>query len=117
VVFTARALPAVGPVNFSVVNEEIVLRTGTGSKLDAAVANAVVAFEADEFDVERREGWSVVVVGEARVVTDPDYIALLDALGLQCWLVGDRANYVAITPALVSGRVLVPAEAATPSTS
>ena len=110
IVFTARALPAVAPVNYAMVDGEIVVRTGAGSKLDAAVANSVVAFEADQIDVDRREGWSVVVVGQARVITDPDRIALLDALDLQCWLVGDRSNYVAVRPELVSGRVLVPAE-------
>jgi len=115
VVFTAHALPAVAPVNFAVVNDEIVLRTGTGSKLDAAIANSVVAFEADQFDVEHRRGWSVVVVGQARVVTDAAEVALLDELGLHCWLVGDRANYVAVHPELVSGRVLVPAEPALPA--
>jgi hypothetical protein len=115
VVFSARALPAVAPVNFAVVDDEIVLRTGAGSKLDAAVANSVVAFEADQFDLERRDGWSVVVVGQARVVTDEDQIALLDALGLQCWLVGDRANYVAVPPELISGRVLVPVDLAVPT--
>lgn len=115
VVFTARALPAVAPVNFAVVDDEIVLRTGVGSKLDAAVANSVVAFEADHFDVERRDGWSVVVVGQARVVTDAEQIALLDELGLQCWLVGDRANYIGVRPELVSGRVLVPADPALPA--
>jgi hypothetical protein len=109
IVFTARALPAIAPVNYAVVDGEIVVRTGAGSKLDAAVANSVVAFEADQLDVDRREGWSVVVVGQARVVTDPEHIALLDELNLQCWLVGDRSNYVAIRPQLVSGRVLVPA--------
>jgi hypothetical protein len=115
VVFSARALPAVAPVNFAVVDDEIVLRTGAGSKLDAAVANSVVAFEADQFDLERRDGWSVVVVGQARVVTDEDQIALLDELGLQCWLVGDRANYVAVRPELISGRVLVPVDLAVPT--
>ena len=84
-------------------------------KLDAAVANSVVAFEADQIDVDRRDGWSVVVVGQARVIDDPERIALLDALDLQCWLVGDRSNYVAVRPELVSGRVLVPAELSVPA--
>lgn len=110
IVFTARALPAVAPVNFAVVDGEIVLRTAPGSKLDAAVANSVVAFEADQFNLARRGGWSVVVVGRAYVITEPERIALLDELDLQCWLAGDRSNYVAVRPEMVSGRVLVPAE-------
>lgn len=110
IVFTARALPAVAPVNFAVVGGTVVLRTARGSKLDAAVAHSVVAFEADRIDVDRRAGWSVVVVGRADVVTDPDEIAMLDELDLQSWLVGELSHYLTVRPELVSGRVLVPAE-------
>ncbi|MEV0831043.1 pyridoxamine 5'-phosphate oxidase family protein [Nonomuraea rubra] len=64
--FTDRALPAVQPVAFHLDGERIVIRTGIGSKLAAATRNAVVAFEADEFDPEERTGWSVTVIGHAR---------------------------------------------------
>ena len=48
VIFTERALPAVRLVNFILNGDEIVIRTGEGSKLLAAVRHTVVAFEADE---------------------------------------------------------------------
>jgi nitroimidazol reductase NimA-like FMN-containing flavoprotein (pyridoxamine 5'-phosphate oxidase superfamily) len=38
------------PVNFCLDAERIVLRTGEGTKLDAASRNAVVSFEVDEID-------------------------------------------------------------------
>ena len=44
------ALPSVLPVNFRFDGRQILIRTGVGTKLDAAVANAVVAFEVDEID-------------------------------------------------------------------
>jgi nitroimidazol reductase NimA-like FMN-containing flavoprotein (pyridoxamine 5'-phosphate oxidase superfamily) len=47
---TSRSLPAVLPVNIFLDGERILVRTGVGSKLDAATQNAVVAFEMDDFD-------------------------------------------------------------------
>ena len=49
-VFTDQALPAALPVNFALLDGEIVFRTATGSKLAAALAKAVVAFQADDID-------------------------------------------------------------------
>jgi RimJ/RimL family protein N-acetyltransferase len=48
IVFTDRALPAITPVNFAVLdNDDVVIRTGVGSRLAAATNEAIVAFEAD----------------------------------------------------------------------
>ena len=65
------ALPAVLPVNFTLVDDAIVLRTAAGSKLDAALANSVVAFEVDSIDPMYHTGWSVLVQGVASEVVDP----------------------------------------------
>ena len=46
-VFTESALPAVHPVNFAVADTALIIRTGPGAKLDAAMRGDVVAFEAD----------------------------------------------------------------------
>ncbi|PRX04653.1 UNVERIFIED_ORG: nitroimidazol reductase NimA-like FMN-containing flavoprotein (pyridoxamine 5'-phosphate oxidase superfamily) [Actinomadura viridilutea] len=110
IVFTDRALPAVQPVNFALVDGDVVIRTSVGSKLAAAVRNAVVAFEADDFDVESRTGWSVVVVGQARVVTEPDELEKLRRLPLRPWAPGEREHFVRITPRIFSGR-RIPASA------
>ncbi|MFB4294632.1 pyridoxamine 5'-phosphate oxidase family protein [Nonomuraea sp. ATR24] len=104
IVFTDRALPAVQPVTFLLHGESIVIRTGSGSKLAAATRNAVVAFEADEFDAEARTGWSVTVVGHARAVTDPGEIAQLAALPLTPWAPGNRDHYIVVEAEQLSGR-------------
>jgi nitroimidazol reductase NimA-like FMN-containing flavoprotein (pyridoxamine 5'-phosphate oxidase superfamily) len=104
IVFTDRALPAVQPVSFAVSGGDIVIRTAPGSKLAAAARNAVVAFEADEFDPVAGTGWSVVVTGEARVVSEAGELERLRALPLPVWVPGDRGHYLAITAELVSGR-------------
>src|SRR5581483_11402089 len=56
VIFTARALPDVVRVNFVLHEGMIVVPTTGGSKLFAAVRNAVVAFEVDDFDTESQLG-------------------------------------------------------------
>jgi uncharacterized protein len=104
IVFTQRALPAVQPVNFTVDDGDVVIRTGEGSKLAAATRNAIVAFEVDDFDVDSRTGWSVVVVGPARVVSDPEETARLKELPLRPWAPGQRENFIRIRPTLISGR-------------
>ena len=49
------------PVNYAVLDGDIVIRTGSGTKLDAALTGAVVAFEIDSVDPIYHEGWSVMV--------------------------------------------------------
>jgi Pyridoxamine 5'-phosphate oxidase len=60
------ALPAILPVNFVLLREQIIVRTVPGTKLDAAAAQAVVAFEVDSYDPGGKWGWSVLVLGLAR---------------------------------------------------
>ncbi|GAA2319221.1 pyridoxamine 5'-phosphate oxidase family protein [Nonomuraea roseoviolacea subsp. roseoviolacea] len=104
IVFTDRALPAVQPVNFHLDGRTIVIRTSTGSKLAAATRRAVVAFEADEFDHERRTGWSVTAVGQAREVSDPAEIDRLAALPMTTWAPGSRDHYIVVEAEHISGR-------------
>lgn len=113
VVVTDRALPAAFPVNFSLLDEDIVFMTTTGSKLEAAEGEEVMAFEADEIDPVLHGGWSVLVQGLASVVTDPDELTQVRALGLEPWAPGGHFQFVRIRAELVSGRRLLPRAALT----
>jgi anti-anti-sigma factor len=95
---------AVFPVNYSVVSDEILFFTGEGTKLRAATANARVTFEVDHVDPVAETGWSVLVVGFTREVTEPDVVAGARASGLRPWAHGDRSHLVALTTEVVSGR-------------
>ncbi|MDN3357494.1 pyridoxamine 5'-phosphate oxidase family protein [Actinomadura sp. DC4] len=106
IVFTDRALPAIQPVNFTMADGDVVILTSAGSKLAAAARNAVVAFEIDQFDQNLTTGWSVVVVGHTRVVTEASELEQLHALPLNPWTPGEPAHYIAITPELIHGRRL-----------
>ena len=104
VIFTARALPDVVLVNFVLHERMIVVSTTRGSKLFAAVRNAVVAFEVDDFDTETWTGWSVTVVGRARLVCAGDELAKLSALGARSQQPERWEQFVVISAGLVNGR-------------
>ena len=109
--FTAQGgLPVILPVNFVVDGETIAFRSGRGPKLVAAARREIVAFEADQIDADCRTGWSVVVIGQASLVTNAAQRRRLDALGLRPWVAGPRDEYVVITPRNVAGRYVRPSQ-------
>jgi hypothetical protein len=108
VAVTSGALPTVLPVNFRFDGRQILFRTGVGTKLDAATDNAVVAFEVDEIDPVAHTGWSVVVTGVARELTDARQLAEAQGPPLARWAPGADHRVVAISTDLVSGRRIVP---------
>jgi nitroimidazol reductase NimA-like FMN-containing flavoprotein (pyridoxamine 5'-phosphate oxidase superfamily) len=97
------ALPVVLPVNYVVDSGRIIIRTGFGSKLSAALRNAVVCFEVDCIDPATETGWSVLVTGTARELQGAE-AAHAATLRLRPWSpqVGD--HLVAIGIELISGR-------------
>lgn len=104
IVFTDRALPAIQPVNFIIADGDVVILTSAGSKLAAAARNAVVAFEIDQFDQKIQSGWSVVVIGHARVVAEDGELNRLRALPLKPWSAEEPVHFIAISTEMISGR-------------
>jgi uncharacterized protein len=96
------ALPVILPVNYSIVDGDIVFRTGTGLKLKAALDHTIVAFEVDHADMELHEGWSVLVVGVAEEVTAA--ADCFDTTVPASWVGGERSRLIRIRPELMSGR-------------
>lgn len=105
-VFTTDGLPAIQPVNFVLEGERILFRTREGLKLVAIRAGTVVAFEVDEIDASTGAGWSVTVVGEARILDGSEAARFLDGV-ITTWAGGDRDEVVAISTPLVTGRRLI----------
>lgn len=106
VVLSISALPAAVPVNYRVIGNEVVFRTAAGGKLQAALDHAVVAFEIDEHDTGSRTGWSVLVVGAARAITDPAELARVQTAGIDSWVPDLPDVYVAVEVDRISGRRL-----------
>ncbi|QGV77370.1 pyridoxamine 5'-phosphate oxidase family protein [Streptomyces ficellus] len=119
IVFSQQALPAVRPVNHLMDGEDIVVRLHDGASLASIVAptdatGVVVAYEADVIDPVTHLGWSVVVTGYARLVTDERDLARY-AAALRPWAQHDAMNAaLRIRPDLVTGSRLI-AEPAHPA--
>ena len=113
VVVSEHALPVAFPVNFAILDGDILFRTSTGSKLGAAVHKAVLAFQADSIDADLRSGWTVLVQGWGSLITRPDELLRAGALELHSWTPGTGGHLVRIHSEMVSGRRLLGASAAT----
>jgi nitroimidazol reductase NimA-like FMN-containing flavoprotein (pyridoxamine 5'-phosphate oxidase superfamily) len=103
---TMGGVPAIFPVNYTVIDGAIVFRTAPGAKLSAATADNVVAFEVDHHERHGRIGWSVLVVGRCEVVHDLEVTFEVLQAGLEPW-VENRTELVRIKPEFISGRRIV----------
>ena len=104
---TIKAVPAIFPVHYRLVDGRIVFRTGEGTDLHAASANSVVAFEVDDVEPSWAEGWSVLVVGVAREMRDDMAIASALDQAPNLWDAGVGSHVLSILPSFVSGRHFV----------
>ena len=79
------ALPAIRSVRFGLALGGIVFRVGPESRLRRATSNQVIAFHADNGDLEYRPRWAVNVQGICREVGSPEQIEELRDLDLLPW--------------------------------
>jgi hypothetical protein len=93
------------PVNYSVIDGTIAFRTAPGSAIAAAVGPNV-AFQVDHVDEALSQGWSVLVQGSVRAVTDPDVRRRFDALAhSRPWAGGEERDlWVRVEQDRISGR-------------
>jgi nitroimidazol reductase NimA-like FMN-containing flavoprotein (pyridoxamine 5'-phosphate oxidase superfamily) len=112
-VFTDQALPAIRPLNHLVEGESIVVRTAAGATITTVAGRngVVVAYEADELDTARQVGWSVVIVGTARLLDDEAAAERYRSL-LRPWLSGPRDEVITIAADIVTGYRMVPGDPA-----
>lgn len=103
--YLARAAtPDVVPVNYALTDGKVLIRSGSGPKLQAAQRRDLVAFEVDEIDEHSHSGWSVVITGRLSVVP-------VDELGASQqpspWANGPRRYLMRLDPRRVTGRRLL----------
>ncbi len=67
------ALPAIFPVHYELVDDDIVFRAPIDAPGPGALDGAVIAFEADQFDPDESGGWSVLVVGRGEADGQPGF--------------------------------------------
>jgi transcriptional regulator with XRE-family HTH domain len=103
-VFLAEQGPVALPVNFRLVDGDVVFRTRAEGAL-AAAAGKTVGFEADRIDEAMSEGWSVLITGRARLVDEPAELEKVIGLGdIEPWPGGRREALMRIETATISGR-------------
>ena len=110
-----KGRPHVIPLNYAAdENGIIVFRTAEFTTATQASLSKV-AFEVDEVDLEQQNGWSVVVHGYGRDITDAIDLESqrLRQLPVLPWAPGERDQWFKITPEEITGRRL--ARAASPS--
>jgi nitroimidazol reductase NimA-like FMN-containing flavoprotein (pyridoxamine 5'-phosphate oxidase superfamily) len=107
VAVTTPSGPHIVPVNYSVVDDAVVMRTLPYSLLATHGRGAVVAFEVDHVDHEHQRGWSVVARGTAEMVDDPDLLAHIEAtLPPRPWAAGNRNLVLRLVWDELTGRKL-----------
>jgi nitroimidazol reductase NimA-like FMN-containing flavoprotein (pyridoxamine 5'-phosphate oxidase superfamily) len=104
VVFTAAALPSVVPVCYLRDGDSVLMATSADARLARAATGGLLAFEVDSVDPRTRTGWSVIVMGVAEVVHDPDE---RNRAGTIPWAEGRDDMLIRIPLSRVTGRRLV----------
>jgi nitroimidazol reductase NimA-like FMN-containing flavoprotein (pyridoxamine 5'-phosphate oxidase superfamily) len=102
--------PAILPVNYAMLDDDVVFLTDPGSKLSAALMRVQVAFEVDELIEATHAGWSVLVTGYVEQVEDRETLDRIAALELESWVAEGRDYVVRIRTRTTTGRRLPASE-------
>lgn len=102
-VFTTARGPEAVPVNYRIMDGDVVFRVAADSALASVSDMAPVSFEVDHVDEAMSAAWSVLVTGRVRRV-NPDEFRQLEDLGIEPWAGGQRSVYLRIEQRDVSGR-------------
>ncbi|HEV7196126.1 MAG TPA: pyridoxamine 5'-phosphate oxidase family protein [Pedococcus sp.] len=96
------------PVNHTVQGLNIYFRTQGGSKIEAAVNGDRVSFEADSYDQQTKDAWSVLVHGNAEVVDDPEDLRRLEPIAREPWVPRDSSEmtWIRVRSTAITGRAL-----------
>jgi nitroimidazol reductase NimA-like FMN-containing flavoprotein (pyridoxamine 5'-phosphate oxidase superfamily) len=102
-VFNTDRGPEAVPVNYRLLDGDVVFRVAADTSLAAVADMELVSFEVDHVDEAMSSGWSVLVTGPVRRVS-PDEFRRLEDLGIEPWAGGQRSVYLRIDLRDVSGR-------------
>jgi hypothetical protein len=105
VAIVVNGRPQIFPVNYGLRGKVLVFRTASGTKL-AYAPETPVAFEIDQYNPSKRAGWSVMVQGIARDVTESGDDFSWVARGVEAYPAapGTKVHRIAIDPITITGR-------------
>ena len=97
--------PRIVPLNYAMSDDAIVFRTMPYSELGTYGWDTDLAFEIDHLDYEKHQGWSVVAIGRASMVEDPDELRAIRAgWDPTPWVGGRRYLYIKLRWRDLTGR-------------
>lgn len=100
--------PRIVPMNYTVVSDALVFRTGMDTEASGHLIDHPIAFEVDQVDEFLQTGWSVLVVGNARLM-DEASLRLLDLWqSPQPWPEGRRPLVIELPLTTMTGRRVHP---------
>ena len=99
--FLSEGQVEIFPVNYIFDGEKLYFRTAPGTKLTAAEAHSMVAFETD--GILPDEGWSVVVRGKVTPVAE-EHIDYVRGLGIAPWIPTFKDFFMSLNIEAISGR-------------
>ena len=107
IAFDVDEFPVVLPVNYRLVETSgrvwIALRSRPGNVIASAPSH--VAFQIDEIDPGRHQGWSVLARGTLHAV-DPDAADFRERFDPHPWIAAERDSWLIIDPFVLTGRRL-----------
>jgi nitroimidazol reductase NimA-like FMN-containing flavoprotein (pyridoxamine 5'-phosphate oxidase superfamily) len=92
------------PVNYRMLEHDVMVQVGEGSILDAARQQAIVGFEIDEVDTAGGHAWSVLVRGLATVLDGEDQPENARPLAGEPLIPESGESFVRIRTGILSGR-------------
>ncbi|MGP0031515.1 MAG: helix-turn-helix domain-containing protein [Acidimicrobiales bacterium] len=104
VVYSAERGPVAVPVNYEVLDDDVVFRTEITVSMMPDLLKGRVSFEVDSLDDPLEEAWSVLLSGVARAVTDPAELSEVQSLAIEPWAGGERDAYIRLSADVITGR-------------
>lgn len=97
--------PHIVPVNYSVVDGSVIIRTSPYGVLGTYGREGVLAFEVDGVDHDRQRGWSVVARGRVEAIHDPEEVEHVKRVWEpRPWAGGSRSLFLRLHCSELSGR-------------
>ena len=105
VLIVTESAPEALPVNFTMIDDQVVFRTAPDTVMAAHIDDNI-GFEVDRLDEAMSQGWSVLISGRARQIHDPAVFWKAHDM-VDPWAGGERDLCVRIEAARVSGRRVI----------
>ena len=100
--------PRIMPMNYRLLDESVIFRTGLDSEASHQLFDHPIAFEVDQVDEFLQSGWSVLVIGNAQPLDEASLLLLDVGQSPQPWPEGRRSLVVQLPLTIMTGRRVHP---------